>query len=69
MIICLILVCVAVWLAYGPIIAAREYAGRQTRALDRLDVELETAKNKKDRDGDDSAIVKPQSDKTSEVLV
>ena len=69
MIICLILVCVAVWLAYGPITAARGYAERQTRALARLDTELETAKNKKDRDGDDSARVKPQSDTTSEVLV
>lgn len=44
MIICLLLVLAAVWLAYGPITAAKEYARQQAAGITRIRIACEREK-------------------------
>jgi len=47
MIICLLLVLAAVWLAYGPITAAKEYARQQAESITRIRIACEREKEER----------------------
>lgn len=47
MIICLLLVLAAVWLAYGPVTAAKEYARQQAAGITRIRIACEREKEER----------------------
>lgn len=61
MIICLLLVLAAVWLAYGPITAAKEYARQQAAAITRIRIACERENEQLEREPKAAASHAPQA--------
>lgn len=56
MIICLLLVFAAVWLAYGPITAAKEYARQQADGIARIRIACEREKEQLEREKEERQL-------------
>lgn len=61
MIICLLLVLTAVWLAYGPVTAAKEYAIQQAASITRIRIACEREKERLEREPKAAASHIPQA--------